>query len=627
MPTTRAFLVLAAAGAAALAGCATRQPQQQEPAPAPAATTAAADSAPTPPLGSEVDAYLRGYAETYQRLYYASQEAQWASNTHIVPGDTTNAARTKRAQEAFARFVGSNENVSRIRGYLARKGELAPLQVRQLEVMLYAAGEAPEAAADVVRRRIAAETEQVETLYGYTFKLNGKPVTPNQIDSILRVSTNLAQRRAAWEASKQVGPALRPGLLALRDLRNQTVQALGYPDYFTYQVSDYGMTTPEMMALLDTLNVQLRPLYRELHTWARYELARRYKQPVPDLIPAHWLPNRWAQQWTELVNVEGLNVDSAVGRHTPEWVVRQGESLYVSLGFRPLPETFWTKSSLYALAPDAPYKKNTHASAWHMDLDQDVRSLMSVVADADWYETSTHELGHIYYYQAYSRPEVPLILRGGANRAYHEGIGSMMGLASSQRRFLVGRGLVPPGEASEKQKTAQLLREALQFVAFIPFSAGTMSRWERDFYVSGLPADSLNARWWEYARRYQGVAPPAGPRGEQFTDAATKTHVNDDPAQYYDYALSNALLIQLHNHIATSILKQDPHDTDYYGNRQVGDFLRTLMAPGASRPWREVLRETTGRELDARAMVEYFQPLYVWLQEQNRGRRATLPEI
>lgn len=621
MSKSRSAFVAALALSTTLAGCARRPAVASAPAPVPAAAAAAV------PLGAEVDAYLRDYAAAFQRLYYASQEAQWASNTHIVAGDTTNAARTKRAQEAYARFVGSNENVSRIRGYLARRAELAPLQVRQLETMLYAAGESPEAAADVVRRRIAAETEQVEKLYGYTFKLKGKPITPNQIDSTLRVSTDLATRRAVWEASKEVGPELRPGLLALRDLRNQTVQALGYPDYFTYQVSDYGMTTPEMMALLDTLNVQLRPLYRELHTWARYELARRYHQPVPDQIPAHWLPNRWAQQWTELVNVEGLNVDSAVGRHTPEWVVKQGESLYVSLGFRPLPATFWEKSSLYALPPDAPYKKNTHASAWHMDLDQDVRSLMSVVPDADWYETAMHELGHIYYYQAYSRPEVPLVLRGGANRAYHEGIGSMMGLASSQRRFLVDRGLVAPGTVTDDQKMAQLLREALQFVAFIPFSAGTMSRWERDFYAGSLPADSLNARWWEYARRYQGVVPPAGPRGEQFTDAATKTHINDDPAQYYDYALSNALLIQLHNHIATTILHQDPHDTDYYGNRQVGDFLRTLMAPGASRPWRDVLKETTGRELDARAMVEYFQPLYVWLQQQNRGRKATLPEL
>ena len=135
-----------------------------------------------------------------------------------------------------------------------------------------------------------------------------------------------------------------------------------------------------------------------------------------------------------------------------------------------------------------------------------------------------------------------------------------------------------------------------------------------------------NARWWALAGRYQGIAPPT-PRGEEFADAITKTHINDNPAFYYSYAVAQALLFQLHDHIAREILKQDPHDTDYFGHKDVGDFLRTIMAPGASRPWREVLKESTGRTLDARAIVDYFEPLYLWLKRQNQGRKATLPPL
>ncbi len=134
---------------------------------------------------------------------------------------------------------------------------------------------------------------------------------------------------------------------------------------------------------------------------------------------------------------------------------------------------------------------------------------------------------------------------------------------------------------------------------------------------------TYNAKWWELVRRYQGVAPPSE-RGEEYADGLTKTHINDNPGQYYDYALSQALLFQLHDHIARNILNQDPHDTDYYGSKPVGDFLRQVMSAGATRPWREVLRETTGQELDARAMVEYYQPLYDWLVEQNRTRRHSV---
>jgi peptidyl-dipeptidase A len=572
----------------------------------------------------ELDRYLTDYVKQYQRLSYESQLAEWASNTHIVEGDSTNAVRTRRANEALARFVGSNENIARIREYLQDSTRLSPLHRRQLEVMLYMAAEKPASASALVAKRIAAEAAQTEKLYGYQFALRGKPITANAIDDSLRTIRALPARLAVWQASKEIGPTLKPGIVQLRDLRNQVVGALGYPDYFSYQVSDYGMTADEMLKLNDDLNRQLRPLYRELHTWARYELAKRYGVPVPEQLPAHWLPNRWGQDWGPLVEVEGLDVNGALKQHDAEWVVQQGEEFYRSLGFDPLPASFWEKSSLFPLPDGAPYKKNTHASAWHLDLDRDVRSLMSVEPNRDWYETVHHELGHVYYSMSYSRPEVPLVLRQGANRAYHEGIGSMMGLASLQRRFLAGRKLVPA--TARVDSLSQLLQEALAYVVFVPFAAGTMTRFEHALYAERLPPDQFNRRWWDLTLKYQGIVPPP-PRDERWADALTKTHINDDPAQYYDYALSYALLFQLHDHIARKILKQDPHDTDYYGNREVGDFLKRLMAPGATRPWREVLRETTGRELDGKAMAEYFQPLYVWLQEQNRGRKATLADL
>ncbi len=619
MKANRTTLALALLSLAALPACAPAL-QEAEPAPSPGG---AGSHAAAPSARDEARRFLDDYQRTYQDLYYEAMKADWASNTRIVEGDTTNAVRTRQAQEAYSDFTGSVANIERVRSLLEQREALDPLQVLQLERVMYMAASAPQTVPELVRERIAAETRQTETLYGFPFTLGGEPVTPNRIDELLRTSNDLRERRAVWEASKAVGPALKPGITRLRDLRNGVVRALGYPDYFTFQVSDYGMTTPEMLALNDRLVAQLWPLYRELHTWTRYELAQRYGAPVPDLIPAHWLPNRWAQDWSALVEVRGLNVDSALTEKGAEWVVKEAENFYVSLGFPRLPQSFWTGSSLYPVPAGASYKKNTHASAWHMDVADDVRSLMSVEPNAYWFETANHELGHVYYYMSYSRPEVPLLLREGANRAYHEGIGSMIGLAASQRRFLVGRGLVSADAKVDER--AKLLSEALAYIPFIPFSAGTMTRWEHALYADSLSPDAFNRKWWDLVARYQGVAPPA-PRGEEFADALTKTHVNDDAAQYYDYALSYALLFQLHDHIARNILKQDPHDTDYYGNRDVGKFLHDLMAPGASRDWREVLRETTGQELDARAMVEYFAPLQGWLAEQNRGRKYTLPE-
>jgi peptidyl-dipeptidase A len=171
-----------------------------------------------------------------------------------------------------------------------------------------------------------------------------------------------------------------------------------------------------------------------------------------------------------------------------------------------------------------------------------------------------------------------------------------------------------------------LLKEALNYIVFIPFSAGVMASFEHDLYAEDLPIDEYNKRWWELKEKYQGITSP-GTRGEEYCDAASKTHINNDAAQYYDYAISYLLLFQFHDHIAKEILKQDPRATNYYGNEEVGQFIHTLMYPGATADWRELLMETTGAELGGKAMLSYFEPLLSYLQEANKGRTYTLKDL
>lgn len=577
------------------------------------------------PLQDSVQTYLNGYNKKYQELNIVANETSWKMQTHIVEGDSTNAIANNKAQEEYAIYTGSSENINKAKKYLEQQDKLTELQVKQLKSILYKAANNPQTIKDVVTQRIKAETKQTENLFGYDFKIDGKSVSANDIDGILANEKNLVKRQKAWESSKEVGKGLKAGLVNLRDLRNKTVQGLGYKDFFEYQVSDYGMTTDEMITMLKKFNKELYPLYRELHTYARYEFAKKYGvKEVPDMIPAHWLPNRWGQDWSSLVDVKGIDLDAALKPKGAEWIVKQGERFYVSIGFPELPKTFWEKSDLYPAPAGASYKKNNHASAWHMDLDKDVRSLMSVEPNSEWYETAHHELGHIYYYMSYSNPEVPMLMREGANRAYHEALGSMMGMAAMQKPFLENLKLIPKDTKTDEMQ--QLLKEALNYVVFIPFSTGTMSMFEHDLYANNLPADQFNKRWWELAQQYQGIAPPTT-RGEEFCDAATKTHINDDAAQYYDYALSFILLFQVHDHIAKEILHQDPHATNYYGNKEVGKFISGIMKPGASGDWRKLLKEKTGSDLSAKAMLEYFQPLMEYLKKENQGRKYTLPEV
>lgn len=576
-----------------------------------ASVSFAADANPTQ---ERADRFLLLVNSAYKSLITIEGNAQWKALTDVSP---VHDAGSEAASKARAAFTGDPVLINEAKALLLQRHELNELTIRELQQLLLAAAEGPMTNPQLVADRIDAEVAQASTLNGFEFKLAGKPITVNEIDNLLNSSTDLKERQAVWEASKESGKALKPGLVKLRDLRNGVAKELDYPDYFALQVAGYGMTTEEMIKMQDEFMRELRPLYLQLHTWVKYKLAEKYNQPVPKRIPAHWINNRWSQEWGGLS--EGADLTPFFKDRTPEWVAKSSEQFYVGLGFPKLPQSFWDKSDLYPVPAGDKRKKNTHASAWHVDLESDLRSLQSIEANPWWFSTNHHEFGHIYYFMAYTRPEVPALLRTGANPAFHEGFGELTALASGMAPYLKQLGILPAD--FKVDENAFLLNNALvPGVPFIFWASGVMAHWEADVYAKNLPADQWNARWWQYVRDFQGVEPPAA-RSEEWCDAATKTHINDTPCYYYSYAIAQVFKYQLNDYIAKKILKQPPQSCNYAGNKEVGDFFRKIMEKGKTEDWRQVLKEATGEELSTRAMVEYYAPLMKWLQEQNKGRQ------
>jgi peptidyl-dipeptidase A len=566
------------------------------------------------PVQERADRFLSLANAGYQGLYRVFSEAQWNAVTDVTPEHD---AAAEAAGKAYAAFNGNPAIINEARDLLTHGSELNEVTVRQLKQLLLNAAEGPMTNPDLVSRRVAAETKQASILNSFVFKLDGKPITANQIDDKLNDSTDLAERKAVWEASKQSGPALKPNLIVLRDLRNGVAEEMKYPDYFSLEVAAYGMTADEMLKMQEDWMKTLRPLYLQLHTWAKYKLAEKFHQPVPKKIPAHWINNRWSQEWTGLV--EAANIDKYFEGRKPEWIIKTAEQFYTGLGFTPLPQSFWEKSDLYPVPPDSKRKKNTHASCWHIDLENDIRSLQSIEPNAQWFFTAHHELGHAFYFKAYSRPEVPYLLRTGAAPGFHEGMGELIGLASNQAPYLQSRGILPADFKADK--TAFLLDDALaRSIPFLFFASGTMTHWEADIYAHHLPPNEWNKRWWKYVSDFQGIEPP-GERGEEFCDAATKTHINDTPAYYHNYAFATVFKFQLHDYIARKILHQPPQSCNYADNKEVGAFLNNIMKKGETEDWRKVLKDATGEDISTRAMADYFKPLQSWLEEQNKGRQ------
>src|SRR5262249_17768129 len=220
------------------------------------------------------------------------------------------------------------------------------------------------------------------------------------------------------------------------ELSNQGAREMGFKDVGALWRSGYDMPPDAFSADLERLWRQVRPLYLSLHTFVRAKLAQKFGPQVvpPDgPIPAHLLGNPWAQEWGNIFPLLGLP-ESSRGYDLTELLkkkkldakgmVKYGEGFFMSLGFDPLPKTFWDRS-LFAKPADRDVV--CHASAWDVDGQDDLRIKMCIqIRDVD-FVTIHHELGHNFYQRAYKHQ--PFLFQNGANDGFHEAIGDAIALA------------------------------------------------------------------------------------------------------------------------------------------------------------------------------------------------------
>jgi peptidyl-dipeptidase A len=345
--------------------------------------------------------------------------------------------------------------------------------------------------------------------------------------------------------------------------------------------------------------------------------------PSGEPIPAHLLGNMWAQSWGNVFELvapasadPGYDLTKILRDKEidPLAMVRQGEAFFSSLGFAPLPDTFWERS-LFVKPEDR--EVVCHASAWDVDQVEDLRIKMCIQQTAEDFQTIHHELGHNYYQRAYN--ELPFLYRNSANDGFHEALGDTVALSVTPP-YLVEIGYLDAEPAADKD-LGLLLRDALDKVAFLPFGL-LIDQWRWGVFSGEITPDEYNQAWWELREKYQGVAAPVA-RSEADFDPGAKYHIPGN-TPYMRYFLAHILEFDFHRALCAAAGFEGPlNRCTIYGSEAAGEKLQQMMAMGASRPWPEALEAVTGSpQMDASAILEYFAPLGTWLDEQNQGRQC-----
>ena len=445
-----------------------------------------------------------------------------------------------------------------------------------------------------------------------------------EMSQVLATSRDEPLLRELWAGWRQVSVPMRDDFARFVELGNEGASELGFADVGAMWRANYDMEPDAFAAELDRLWGQVEPLYTALHCHVRAELAAEYGEdvvPAGEPIPAHLLGNMWAQTWGNVYDLvapptsdPGYDLTErlrAEGYDALE-MVRTGERFFTSLGFDPLPETFWERS-LFTKPADRDVV--CHASAWDVDNEDDLRIKMCINVNAEDFQTIHHELGHNFYQRAYKFQ--PFLFRGSANDGFHEALGDAVALSVTPEYLrqidLIDE--VPPAEAD----LGLLMRDALDKVAFLPFGL-LVDQWRWRVFSGEITPDTYNQGWWDLRETYQGVRAPVE-RSEADFDPGAKYHV---PANvpYTRYFLAGILQFQFHRALCEQAGDTGPlNRCSIYGNPEAGARLQEMMEMGLAQPWQEALAALTGQEeMDASAILDYFAPLQTWLDEQNQGR-------
>jgi peptidyl-dipeptidase A len=640
-PRLALLLLAAAVAATSLSAC------RRTPSPTPGAGVAR-----VAPANETADQFIARVNDEFRASYAELSAAQWISSTYIT--DDSELIAAKANERWLTQLNGWIEQARRFEGQ-----PMSPATARSITLLkLMTAMPAPRNPQRLAElTRIAT---RLEGMYG-AGKYCSKPGDPatckslGDLEDVLRSNRDYAVQLDAWNGWHTIAPPMRKDYVRFVELVNEGAKDMGFADAGEVWRSGYDMPPQQIAAESDRLWTQVKPLYEQLHCYARTKLDATYGKDKGEvagrMLPAHLMGNMWQQDWSNLWDMlqpypeaGSLDVTGALQRQyqqdysselashpgapTPEQLVEieraaqldnarqmasRAQDFYTSLGMPKLPDSYWTRSQFIK-----PRDRDVvcHASAWDMNMAGDVRTKTCLKPDEEDFTTIYHELGHVYYYLAYNK--LSPIFQQGANDGFHEAIGDTIVLAMTPD-YLQSIGMVDAQPQSRQALINAQMRMALAKVAFLPFGL-MIDRWRWGVFDGTIPPDGYNKAWWDLKAKYQGVAPVQA-RGEDFFDPGAKYHVPGN-TPYTRYFLADILEFQFYKALCDASGYKGPlYACSFYGNKAAGQKYLAMLGKGASQPWQQPLKQLTGSEkMDASAMLEYFAPLQDWLKQQNEGQ-------
>ncbi|HLO60428.1 MAG TPA: M2 family metallopeptidase [Bacteroidales bacterium] len=504
-------------------------------------------------------------------------------------------ATTTGKQEEYQKYSDLNIQISKIYSDSASFATLKGIKesgqvkdsllVRQMNV-LYNQFLSNQIDPKLLEELIKAQTKLEEKYNTYRAQVDGKKLTDNEIDKILKSSANTKELKKVWEASKQIGDSAAAGVVAIVKMRNNIAQKLGFKNYQEMSLKLSEQDPEKILTLFDELDSLTRGTFITLKSNMDSVLAKEYKISPDQLMPWHY-QNRFFQEAPSIYNID---LDSYFANKD---VVELTKNYYAGIGLDITP--ILAKSDLFEREG-----KYQHAYCIHIDRSGDVRAVCNVKNNHQWMGTMLHEFGHgVYDYNI--DMSLPYYLRTPAHTFTTEAIAMIFGRLASNPLWIRDNAGISNEEA-EKISTAVSNSLKLEQIVFSRWTQ-VMFRFEKAMYEN--PDQDLNKLWWDLVEKYQMIKKP---EGRNDADWASKIHIALYPCYYHNYQLGELLASQLQAYINTNILKVGATDVvSMTKNPEVGTYLlNKVFRPGARYEWNDMIKRATGEELTAKYYAAQF---------------------
>ena len=528
-------------------------------------------------MENRMKAFISSYEKKAIPLYKESALTSWNAN---ITGTNEDYAKSEKASFEYAKIYTDSIAFAELKQIKESQAMKDPLLVRQLE-LLYNGYLGGQVDTSLIAAQIKMETDITKKYSNFRVTINGKQLSDNEVEIILKNSSNNTDLKTAWEGSKLIGPVVASDIIKLVKHRNTIARKIGFSNYHEMSLKLSGQDPSEVTKIFDELDSLTRDNFARLKGDIDSFYAKRYKIPASEMRPWHY-QNRYFQEAPEIYPV---NLDKYYANQDP---VKLASTFYDGIGLKV--ETILAKSDLYEKPG-----KNQHAFSTDIDRSGDVRTLDNIRPDSYWMNTILHELGHgVYSY--YNDRTLPFTLRDAAHTFTTEAIAEFFGRLAKDPQWMQGMGIIDEKEAEKiSDDCHKSLR--LQMLVFSRW-AQVMYRFEKSMYEN--PDQNLNKLWWNMVEKYQLLAKP---EGRDMPDWATKIHVALYPCYYHNYLLGELLASQLYYYITANITKSQ----SFVGEKSIGDYLKEkVFMPGARYYWNDMIEKATGEKLTARYYAKQF---------------------